>query len=205
LAVTGQRLLVAATASPAEAPVLSAAPIFDLLSCELGTVLLFSWFEWTWADGGHGLEQLTGFPYKFRNLIPLRLLLPDEQICTVIYRPAIWTRHPGPFRRKRAPSLALILTNYHLVVAQEDLGHGTTSYGLITRYCPRDRIRAVNLDRAGGDLWLSVTLARAGAEESVRVLFDPAAEGSLQKVAALLGGDSLPHLLQLTTRSAAKS
>jgi hypothetical protein len=245
LVVTGQRLLVAASASAAEAPTISAAPITDLLSCELGTVLLFSWFEWTWADGGRparqriyfntvsdrlfwdvltflrrsliadadlpppaggrGLEQLASFPYKFRNLIPLRLLLPDEQICTVIYQPAIWTRHPGPFRRNRAPSLALILTNYHLVVTQEDLGHGTTSYGLITRYCPRDRIREVNLDRTGGDLWLTVRLARAGAEESVRVLFEPAAGGSLQAVAALLSQDGPPHLPQLTTRSAAKS
>ena len=226
LVVTGQRLLAAATASLAEPPVITSAPISDLLSFELGTVLLFSWFEWTWADagrllrqriyfntvsdrlfwdallflrrslisdadlpppdGGRGLERLTDLPYKFKNLIPHRLLLPDEQIQAVVFQPEIWTAAKGPFRRKRAAALALILTNYHLIFTQEDFGHGTTSYGLITVYCPRDRICEVTLARTGRDLWLTVKLAHESAEDSLRIMFEPTAEQSLQDMVAKL-------------------
>jgi hypothetical protein len=226
LVVTGSRLLAAASTAADETPVITTTPIAALLSFELGTILLFSWFDWAWTNEGRlerqriyfntvsdrlfwdvltflrrsliadadlpppvgerGLEQLTDFPYKFKNLIPLRLLLPDEQIQAVVFQPSIWSPTRGPFRRKRAAALALILTNYHLVITQEDSGHGTTSYGLITRYGPRDRIREVALERAGGDLWLKVALAHGGAEDSLRVLFEPAAEPGLREMVARL-------------------
>ena len=226
LVVTGQRLLVAATLSPDEPPTITSTPISDLLSFELGTILLFSWFEWTWANKGRlerqriyfntvsdrlfwdtlrfvrhslitdadlpppagdlGLERLRELPYKFRNLIPHRLLLPDEQIEAVVFQPDLWSIARGPFRRKRASALTLVLTNYHLMVTQEDLGYGTTSYGLITRYCPRGRVREATLERLGAELWLKVTLDHGGAEDSLRVLFEPAAEPGLRELMAKL-------------------
>jgi hypothetical protein len=226
LVVTGQRLLVAATTSPDEPPVITVAPIADLLSFELGTILLFSWFEWIWANEGRperqriyfntvsdrlfwdtlmfvrrslitdtdlpppvgdlGLTYLAELPYKFKNLIPHRLLLLDEQIQAVVFQPAIWAIARGPFRRKRASTLTLVLTNYHLIVTQEDLGYGTTNYGLITRYCPRDRIREAVLERVGADLWLKVTLDHDGVGDSLRVLFEPAAEQGLRELLAML-------------------
>ena len=155
LVVTNSRLLAAASTAADEEPIVTATPIADLLSFELGTILLFSWFDWTWANegrlerqriyfntvsdrlfwdallflrrsliadadlpppqSGRGLERLVDLPYKFKNLIPHRLLLPDEEIQALVYRPGIWTARMGPFRRKRAPALALVLTNYHLV------------------------------------------------------------------------------------------
>jgi hypothetical protein len=227
LVVTGQRLLVAATTSPDAPPAITSTPISDLLSFELGTILLFSWFEWTWAneerlehqriyfntvsdrlfwdtlrfvrhslitdadlpppEGDLGLERLRGLPYKFKNLIPHRLLLPDEQIQAVVFQPDIWSVARGPLRRRRAPALTVALTNYHLVVTREDLGYGTTNYGLITRYCPRGRVREATLERTGAELWLKVTLDHdGGAEDTLRVLFEPAAEQGLRELVAKL-------------------
>ncbi len=226
LVVTHARLLAAASTSADAEPIVTSTPIADLLSFELGTILLFSWFDWTWANegrlerqriyfntvsdrlfwdtlaflrrsliadadlpppqGGRGLERLANLPYKFKNLIPHRLLLPDEEIQALVYRPDIWTARRGPFRRKRAPALALALTNYHLVITQEDTGAGSANYGLITRYYPHDRIGAITLERTDSDLWLKVTLAHEGTEEPLRVLFEPAAGQSLREVVAKL-------------------
>ena len=52
LVVTNSRLLAAASTSADDVPVVTATPIADLLSFELGTILLFSWFDWTWANEG---------------------------------------------------------------------------------------------------------------------------------------------------------
>ena len=52
LVVTGSQLLAAAGTSADEEPVVTATPISDLLSLELGTILLFSWFEWSWVVAG---------------------------------------------------------------------------------------------------------------------------------------------------------
>ena len=226
LVVTGSRLLAAAGTSADEEPVVTATPISDLLSFELGTILLFSWFEWSWAvagrlertriyfntvsdrlfwdallflrrsliidadlpppQDGRGLERLANLPYKFKNLIPHRLLLPDEEIQALVYRPGIWTAHMGPFRRKRAPALALALTNYHLMVTQEDMGADLANYGLITRYYPRGRIVAATVTRTGDDVWLKATLEHGGAEETLRLLFEPAAEPGLRELVARL-------------------
>ena len=228
LVVTGGRLLAAASTSADEKPVVTITPISDLLSFELGTILLFSWFDWTWASegrlertriyfntvsdrlfwdallflrrslitdadlpppqGGRGLERLADLPYKFKNLIPHRLLLPDEEVQALVYRPDIWAVRKGPFRRKRAPALALALTNYHLVITQEDMGAGLTNYGLITRYCPRGRIGEATVTRTGDDVWLKVTLDHGGVEESLRILFEPAAEQRVRELVMRLQG-----------------
>jgi hypothetical protein len=114
------------------------------------------------------------------------VLLPDEEIQALVYRPEIWTIRRGPFRRKRAPALALALTNYHLVITQEDTGAGSANYGLITRYCPRGRVTDATVTRTGDDIWLGVTLGQGGAEEALRVLFEPAAEPGLRELVAKL-------------------
>lgn len=52
LVLTGDRLLtVTLPKQPADLPV-AVTPLADLLRVELGTILLFSWLEWTWASAG---------------------------------------------------------------------------------------------------------------------------------------------------------
>jgi hypothetical protein len=67
------------------------------------------------------------------------------------------------------------------------MGAGTANYGLITRYYPRGRIAATTITQTGGNVWLSVTLAHGGAEETLGLLFEPSAEESLRELAAKLG------------------
>ncbi len=137
LALTGERLLVATISEAAGTPSVSVAPLADLLWLELGTILLYSWFAWSWADGGQPrqqrvyfntvrddlfwrmvntirrtivarsglphsagerrLEVFAGLPYKFRNLVPHRLMLPGERVQAMAYQPAIWSK-VGPVR-----------------------------------------------------------------------------------------------------------
>jgi len=79
-----------------------------------------------------------------------------------------------------------VLTNYHLMTTQEDMGAGLANYGLITRYYPRGRIVAATVTRTGDDVWLRATLEHSGAEETLRLLFEPAAEPGLRELVARL-------------------
>ncbi len=131
------------------------------------------------------LEYLAGLPFKFMNIIRHDLLLPDEQVQAAIYRPAIWEQR-GLFRRQRTASAALVLTNYHLLIAEEDLSESRNGYGLINRFYPRRRIRGAALERAEEGLWLNLVLETRGAgQEVVRTLFEPSAGPALEGLLAL--------------------
>lgn len=138
-------------------------------------------------EGDRHYAAFDGLPFKFKNLIPLRVLFPGELAQAVVYQPAIWRRRPGVFRQQRAPTTVVALTRDHLVVAQDDLSNVRAAYGLIARYCPRDRVRGATLERALGDLWLNVTLGLGETEQTLRLLFEPRAEPALQDLVAAMG------------------
>ena len=50
LALTEERLLTATLLEGEAAPPVTVTPLADLLRLELGTILLFSWIEWSWAS-----------------------------------------------------------------------------------------------------------------------------------------------------------
>ena len=62
------------------------------------------------------------------------------------------------FKRRRAPSTVVILTNYHLLVGNEDLSQHDAIYGWITRYCPRQRVWKVSLETKISEIILHVSL-----------------------------------------------
>jgi hypothetical protein len=131
------------------------------------------------------LEHLAGLPFKFMNIIRHDLLLPDEQVQAALYRPAIFEQR-GLFRRQRTASAALLVTNYHLLIAEEDLSESRNGYGLISRFYPRRRIRGATVERAENDLWLNLALETHGAgQEMVRTLFEPGAGPALEGLLAL--------------------
>jgi hypothetical protein len=136
-------------------------------------------------------EAFDDLPYKFANLVPNKMMLPDEEVLALVYQPAIWQRVLGLFKRRRGPATAVALSNEHLLIAQEDVPAAGAAYGMIARYCPRSRVAAVAAKRTEEDLWLVVTLQWHGVKEDVRVLFQPAAEPALQaflaQAALLLG------------------
>jgi len=136
--------------------------------------------------GNRHYAAFEGLPFKFMNLIPFRLLLPGEQAQAVVYQPAIWGRRLGIFRYQRAPAVVLVLSQEHLLVAQDDLTNLRTAYGIIARYCPRSRLRRAELEQTQHDLWLNVTVGLHDTEETLRVLFEPDAEPALQTLIAQL-------------------
>jgi len=224
LALTDNRLLLATISDPARPPQVSATRLADLLWLELGTILLYSWFAWSWNNQGR-VEQQTvyfntvrddlfwqlanairrtiiqqrratrpdqlrdnsvfeGLPFKFKNLIPLRLMFPDEPVQSIVYQPAIWGRRLGVFRHQRAPTTVVVLSPDHLLIAQEDLSSLRFAYGLIARYCLRDRLLDAAVEREQEDVWLRITLASGEARETLRLLFQPMAEQALQNLIA---------------------
>ncbi len=127
-----------------------------------------------------------GLPLKFRNLIPFRLMLPGEQAQVVVYQPAIWGRHLGVLRYQRAPTTVVVLTREHLLIARDDLTAARAAYGIIARYCPRNRVRRLMLEQTQHDLWLNVTVVQHGVEETLRLLFEPGTEPVLRALIAQL-------------------
>lgn len=222
LALTDDRLLLATISDSAQPPRISATRLADLLWLELGTILLYSWFEWSWNDKGlprhekvyfntvrddlfwqlanamrrtitqgRGVPRPTekrdntvfeSLPFKFKNLIPLRLMFPDEPVQALVYQPAIWGRRLGVLRYQRTPTTVLVLSPDHLLIAQEDLSSLRFAYGLIARYCPRDCLLGAALAREGEDVWLEVALGAGGARETLRWLFQREAEPALQNL-----------------------
>jgi hypothetical protein len=220
LVLTADRLLTATLLEGEAAPPVTVTPLADLLRLELGTILLFSWIEWSWASAqalevhrvyfntvGERLfwelmtairhtvsaqsdlpaqpgqskdEAFAALPFKFANIVPNRLMLPDEPVQAVVFQPTIWRRRFGLFKRRRGPATTVVLSPEHLILAQEDAPAAGAAYGMIARYCPRSRLAAMTLEPAENDLWLTVVARWRGVEESWRVLFQPAAEPALQ-------------------------
>ncbi len=91
-------------------------------------------------------DPLARLPYKFRNLIPLRLLLPGERIEAVAFQPGIWKRHLLLFRRRIRPTTLLLLSNLHLLlISEEEVDGDANSHGLVTRYYPRSRLADITV------------------------------------------------------------
>jgi len=132
------------------------------------------------------LAYLADLPRKFLNLITIELLLPDEQVQAVVFQPAIWIGRSGLFRRQKAAAQALVLSNYHVLVAQEELTGRSDSWGLVTRFYPLDRIRQVTLKQEQDTLWLDLVLETQGAQQQAHVQFEPDAQTALQELLALL-------------------
>jgi hypothetical protein len=132
------------------------------------------------------LERLAALPFKFMNIIMYDLLLPDEQVQAVVYRPTIWSNQRKLFRPQRAAAMTLVLTNYHILIAEEDLTGTRKSYGLITRFYPRSRVSHAALERGQDGLWLNLTLELNSARQEVRVLFEFGSQEAIQEMLALL-------------------
>lgn len=218
-----ERLLIVTLPNRGSPPVVRAIPIADILSVELGSVLLFAWLSIRWAqDGqlacthiffnsvgedifaevverisqtwarqanlpsgkhGRGLDLLEPLPYKFKNIIANRLLLPDESLEQVIFRPAVWRKRLGIFPQLVEPNLALLVTNLHALVMYESKGGGSSRYGVIFRYCPRQALGQARLESGPQAALLDLVLERAGAAETLDFTFPPEETAALQALA----------------------
>jgi hypothetical protein len=124
------------------------------------------------ARTSRNLGALEDLPYKFKNIIAGRLLLPDEAVLGLVFRAAIWEKMLWVFRRIISPAQALLLTNYHILVMREDTGHAGSKYGVIFRYFPLDGVSETRLSQYDGQVCLELGLRRDGAQENVGLLFN---------------------------------
>jgi len=99
-------------------------------------------------DPKSGDASLTGLPFKFSSLIPHHLLLPDECIQAVAFRPAIWERKRLIPPRRTAPRLALVRTDAHLILAHETLSQAENDHSWVGQILPRRGIRSAVLQGA---------------------------------------------------------
>ncbi len=120
------------------------------------------------APKGQGLELLQDMPYKFKSLIPLRLLLAGEPIQAAAFQPSIWKRTLRFFRTHQAPKMAFVRTPGHLILAQEELTSEENNYGLTAQFCPLRSVRFVVVDESPSGLQLVVTLVLHGVELDLR-------------------------------------
>lgn len=209
IALTGTRLLAVDLDDDGQMVDTASAALDALLSLQSGKILLFSWLEWTWAQGEQvrrvrcyfntvceriymnlreaascgsldleqppltgkqGRELLDPLPFKFRNMLP-KYLLEGERIEQVIFRPSHWERQARLWRVHTRSKAALLLTDLHVLAAEEELTRSEDSYGLIVTYLPRKRVHAVQLREEGDALNLSVRTAVGTAGETLELLF----------------------------------
>jgi hypothetical protein len=201
-------------------------PLDRIFTTQLGTILLFSWFEWSWTNAdkletcrvhfntvsdwifrdlqqclsrimvqfagldtvpvSQGLQHIEKLPFKFRNIIPLRMLLPEEELQAVVYRPGLSEPRVIFLRKQISPATALILTNNQVIVAEEAPGMAEGHYGVIARYMPRHAFHRVNLDERGEGLLLRITLKVNGVEFEQRLQFTQGERPQLDRLIALL-------------------
>jgi hypothetical protein len=232
LVLTVSRLLVVTIWPASSTPQVTAAPLVHLVWLELGTILLYSWIEWSWVSEGK-LEQervyfntvseelfwqvvntvrrrinsqmelpppithrhlgiLTAMPFKFQNITYSKVFLPEDDVRAAVYQPPIWRRRFVVLRQARAPGMIVVLSTTHLLVAYEDLSYSRASYGMVARYCPYDRLRGAVLERTQDDLWLKVMVGLGETEVTLRILFEPALETTLQVLVDRLNASLSP-------------
>jgi hypothetical protein len=117
-------------------------------------------------------------------MISIRMLLPDERVERWVYHLPIWKKHLLVFKRRRAPSTVVMLTNYHLLVGNEDPSAHDATYGWITRYCPRRRVRKVSVDTKPSEIILHVTVGLDNVEETFSILFPEEMASTLAELAS---------------------
>jgi hypothetical protein len=66
LALTDERLLVAAIPEASQPLQITVTPLTDLLWLELGTILLYSWVAWSWVSAGQPQQQRVYFKHGKR-------------------------------------------------------------------------------------------------------------------------------------------
>ncbi len=118
------------------------------------------------------LQALSALPYKFKNLIPMRGLLPKEQIFRLVYRPAIWRSQLHLFRVQAAPRLVLLRTNHHLLFVEEEIAQMKEGYGLITTFVPAANVCSIAVEQKNATRsYLIIQAGLQGAAQEWRVPF----------------------------------
>lgn len=219
LALTAQRLLLVSVTPAGVVTQLQAIPFEHLLSFQMGSILLFSWIEFsslqqgrirptriyyntsrselfeelsiqlrTLISGQKALASpstevesplLNPLSYKFRNMISMYLLLPGEQIQSLLFRPAIWQGRSF-YRRELAANLAIVTSHFYFMLAEENMSNTKAKYGMIYSYIPLARVKDLSVRQEPERLQLLLTTRLQNLEQEFKVLFPPERENELK-------------------------
>ena len=218
LALTSQRLLLVSITPAGAVTQLQAIPFERLLSFQQGSILLFSWIEFSSLQQGQikrtriyyntsssdlfeelsiqlrtlisGQNVLTSsstevdspllnpLSYKFRNMISMYLLLPGEQIQSLLYRPAIWQGRSF-YRRELAANLAIVTSHFYFMLAEENRSNTRAKYGMIYSYIPLARVKDLSVRHEPQRLQLVLTTRLQNLEQEIKIPFPPEGENEL--------------------------
>lgn len=117
-------------------------------------------------------------PFKFNNYLKFSLL-PDEVLLTAVHQPAI-RRGEGWFQPYLSPNRTVAITDTHLIILEEEERKRKSTYGIITRFCPLDRVRQVKFRPAEELCWMYLTLGFGEAAELVEIPLEAANADSLR-------------------------
>jgi hypothetical protein len=105
------------------------------------------------------------------NMIPHRLLLANEQIVQILYCPGLWKKSLGLFKKMLAPRTVLVLTNAHLIVAEEDNTGAVGSYGLISTFIPQANLCQISVMAGEFNPELIISLFMPGIDKEIHIPF----------------------------------
>lgn len=123
--------------------------------------------------------SLDDLPFKFKNLLPLRVFLPGEQVECVLFRPSLWHTRMRFLKHMTAPRMVLALTASCLVLAEEDLTGEDGSYGFIVTCLPRMYLKEPSVIPGEDGPQLHFALQQAGASLAWSLPFPPQFETAL--------------------------
>lgn len=144
--------------------------------------LIYSDHPLSSSMGEQKLDLLVNMPYKFSNLIPRYLLLPDERMQAAVFRPSVKNTKLSPLRRQILSQMAIVRTDKTLIFTQEDPNSNENTYGLITQFCPVQYIRSASLAETDAGMELAVSLSLQGAECEFRRPFQRTARDAVREV-----------------------
>lgn len=135
------------------------------------------------------VEQVVAeMPLKFRNYLRYALLT-GEKLRAVLFQPA-FRRGDSRLHPYLAPSRAIGLTDRAVVLVEEDVAARTT-YGVITRYFPLEKVADVRFEPDDVCVWLSLAVGQRGATQTVRLPFQASRVPALEAAFAPLAEPGL--------------
>lgn len=126
-----------------------------------------------------GNQPTVNLPFKFNNYLKTSLL-PGETIQMVVHQSAI-RRGDRWFSPYLSPNRTIAITDQHLIILEEEERRRKSTYGIITRFCPLDRVQQVKFRAAEELCWMYLTLGFGDVTEWVEIPLETANSDDLRQ------------------------
>jgi hypothetical protein len=127
------------------------------------------------------LVSLATLPFKFHTHVR-QILLSDEQVQIYYFRPTVWNGRLSLSSRITTTEALLLLTNFHLVIVEEEQNRIGASYGIITRWYPRRTIRLATIEHIQNQYRLKFEINREGTANDLVFEVSPIVASKLDSI-----------------------